>query len=177
MGILTTIIGVFALGLWIYSVQCKERSKFLKVQIFANIVYALEYLFLGAYAAVFMNLSSTIRSKVYYDNKQKNKDNNLFQLIIFIVIIVLITIITYENYLTILVMIIAILYTYASWQKNEVVTRYIFTFGAIAFMYYNSSVRAYFFVIGNLIELVSGIIALVRFDLKIKGRNKEKSLK
>ena len=174
MEIVTTLIGAFALGLWVYSIQCKERSKFLKIQIFANIVYALEYLLLGAYSAVVMNLSSTIRSKVYYDNKTKNKDNNLFQLIIFIVIIVLATIITDENYLTILVMTIAILYTYASWQKSEVITRYIFTFGAIAFMYYNASVGAYFFVVGNLIELVSGIIAIVRFDLKVKRKEKSK---
>lgn len=171
MGIMSTIIGAIALIVWIASVQCKEREKFLKLQIFANLLYALEYVLLGAFSAVIMNLSSTIRSKIYYNNKLKGKENSLFELLIFIVIILVSAYFTYENYLTILVTCIAIIYTYASWQKKEVVTRYVFTFGAIAFLYYNFKVGAYFFVIGNFVELVSGVVAIARHDLKLVKKN------
>lgn len=172
--VLPTIVGIIALIAWVSSIQCKDRSKFLKLQIFSNLIYALEYVLLGAFSAVIINLSSTVRSKIYYDNKLKGRDNNIWELIIFIGIIIISAYFTYNNYLTILVTFIAICYAYASWQRKEVITRYIFTFGAIPFMYYNFSVGAYFFVIGNIVELVSGIIAIARYDLKLSN-DKSKS--
>ena len=173
MNVGTIIVGILALLTWIISLQCKRRSKFLKLQVLANSFYALEYLLLGAYSGAVMNLISVVRCRIYYDNEKSKKDNTKFQLIIFIIITVLFGIITYVDYLSILITMIALCYTISSWQKRGEITRYVYTFGAIALLYYNMNVGAYFFVFGNIVELISGVIAIARIDLKTT-KNKKK---
>lgn len=124
-----------------------------------------------------MNLISVARCRIYYDNEIAKKDNSLLELIIFIVVTVIFGVITYVDYLSIVITTIALCYTISSWQKKGVITRYVYTFGAVALMYYNMNVGAYFFVIGNIVELISGVIAIARIDLKLKGKTSVSNIK
>lgn len=165
------ILGGIALVCWVLSIQMKKKDKILKMQILANLFYAGQYFLLGAFSAVSMNLVSTIRSVLYAENETKGKENSNFSFIIFINVILLLGILTYDSLLSLLPIFITLLYTYATWQKNTKVIRITFLLAAFIWIFYNSMVGAYAPLIGNVIEIISGIVSIIRFDLK-KESNK-----
>ena len=52
---------------------------------------------------------------------------------------------------------------YSIWQSNLNITRYIFIIAAIILTYYNFKVRAFVLVLGNILDIISGIISIIRF--------------
>lgn len=164
MLVISNIIGTIALILWTSSVQVNKKSTLIRLQLLANIFYAIQYFLIGANTAAWMNIVSTIRYYMYNKNEEKNKQNSYSLLFVFIGIILIISILTYTNILSLIPSIITIGYTYATWQKNTKVIRFIFLFAAVIWIFYNAYVGAYVSIIGNVMELLSGFIAIYRFD-------------
>lgn len=176
MKIYVQIFGVFALVFWCISIQMNKRKKVLILQTLANIFYSAQYFFLGAVSTAGMNLISTIRTLIFYRNDKKKKTNSIFSLMLFITLILTIwcidIILNGFKYYEIIPVFITIAYTYATWQQNLHVLRYIFLVCAFLWIGFNLKVGAYVLVIGNVLEIISGITAISRFDIKKKNRKK-----
>ena len=166
--VISNIIGFVALSFWIYSIQLYENNKILKFQLLANLFYAIQYFLIGAITAGIMNIISTIRYYIFYKNAQKGKENSKILLIIFILTIIIAGLITYQSLIDLIPFGITIIYTYMTWQKNTKIIRYIFTIVAFIWVYYNTTVQAYASSIGNIMEIISGGIAIYRFDSQKK---------
>ncbi|MFR2535052.1 MAG: YgjV family protein [Clostridia bacterium] len=162
------IVGIVALLVWSLSIQSKQKKKILQAQIVANILYAIQYILIGVIVAGSMNMVSAFRCYFFYKEEEKKQKISAFWLFLFITIILILAVITCKDLFSLIPIMITILYTYATWQKNTKVIRIIFLVAACIWVYYNVSVGAYVAVIGNIMEIVSSIVSMCRFDKKIK---------
>ena len=165
---LEQLMGTIALSCWAASIQSKEKKSIMKLQVAANLFYAIQYYMLGAYSAASMNVVSTIRSIMFARNEINKKNNTKLSLFMFVIAIVILGILTCNKIISIIPIIIALAYTYATWQKNTKVLRITFLVAAIVWFFYNSIVGAYAPLVGNVIEIISGIVAISRFDINQK---------
>lgn len=161
--IISNIVGLIALTFWVGSIQAKNKNKIMIIQLIANVFYAAQYILIGALSAGIMNIVSCIRYYVYYKNEEKGKNNSIALLLLFVTIIILLAVLTVKNYIDLIPIIISIWYTYITWQKNTKIMRYGFIAAAIVWIYYNLQVHAYAPFIGNILEIISGTIAVARF--------------
>ena len=163
MYITAQILGGFALLCWVMSIFLKEKKDILLTQIVANLIYSVEYSLLNVFQVASMNFCSFIRLLIYYLYEKKNKQVSKFILIIFICIIIIIGLVTYNNLFTFIPTLIAILYAYSFWQSNLLVARIIYIGCAFVWIYYNSIVGAHIGVIGNILEIIAGTIAIISY--------------
>lgn len=175
MNYLAQIIGIFALLTWIFSIQLNQKHNVLKMQVIANILYGLQYILLGVFTAGGLNFLSAIRC--FWYSKKQDETPSLFSLCFFLFLIIVVGVITFRGILSLIPVVITMLYAYISWQKNLTVFRIIFIGCAVSWLFYNITVGAYVSFVGNIIEIISGSISIIRFDiLKNKYQRNDKCI-
>lgn len=163
MVILAQVLASFAILFWVISILLKNKKNILLMQVIANGIYGIEYLLLGAFSAASMNFLSFLRLLVYYFYALLNIKMPKWILFVFITLVLLLGIITYDGLISLLPIIITVLYTYAFWQNNLNVARIIYIVAAIIWIYYNYEVGAYVGIIGNVLEIITGLISLIKY--------------
>lgn len=163
MVILAQVLALFAILFWVISILLKNKKNILLMQVIANGIYGIEYLLLGAFSAASMNFLSFLRLLVYYFYALLNIKMPKWILFVFITLVLLFGIITYDGLISLLPIIITVLYTYAFWQNNLNVARIIYIVAAIIWIYYNYEVGAYVGIIGNALEITTGLISLIKY--------------
>lgn len=163
MVILAQVLASFAILFWVISILLKNKKNILLMQVIANGIYGIEYLLLGAFSAASMNFLSFLRLLVYYFYTLLNIKISKWILFVFIALVLLFGIITYDGLISLLPIIITVLYTYAFWQNNLNVARIIYIVAAIIWIYYNYEVGAYVGIIGNALEITTGLISLIKY--------------
>lgn len=166
MKYLIQTIGIVAFILFVYSLQKKDKKEILFYQLLANILYAIQYISLGAYIAGILNVVTVTRCFIYYKYEKDKKEIPLFILITYILIIILVSIFTVDSYISILPSIINIIYILSTWQKDTKVLRLSFIVAAILWIYYNLTVGAYTAIIGNIFEIISVSYACIKLNRK-----------
>lgn len=163
MVVLAQVLALFAILFWVISILLKNKKNILLMQVIANGIYGIEYLLLGAFSAASMNFLSFLRLLVYYFYALLNIKMPKWILFVFIALVLLFGIITYDGLISLLPIIITVLYTYAFWQNNLNVARIIYIVAAIIWIYYNYEVGAYVGIIGNALEITTGLISLIKY--------------
>lgn len=163
MVVLAQVLALFAILFWVISILLKNKKNILLMQVIANGIYGIEYLLLGAFSAASMNFLSFLRLLVYYFYALLNIKMPKWILFVFIALVLLFGIITYDGLISLLPIIITVLYTYAFWQNNLNVARIIYIVAAIIWIYYNYEVGAYVGIIGNILEIITGLISLIKY--------------
>ena len=82
--IIAQIIGILALIILMLSFQKNEKKLLLKYQTTSSFLYAIQYIFLGAYTGSLMNLTCMVRNFIF--NKYNNKKVPIYWLIIIIIL-------------------------------------------------------------------------------------------
>jgi len=162
MNIMAQIFGTIAVMLMFLSYQKKSKKGFLKVQIFSNIFFGLQYFVLNAISALSSNIISAIRTIIFYKYEKSEKRIPISFLIIFEIIIILLGIYSYNGLYSIIPVFIAGLYTYGTWQEKINTTYIIGIIASILWIYYNSLVGAYVAIIGSVIELIGSALGLIK---------------
>lgn len=127
--------GICGFILYIISMQQKNKPQILVFQIFAFLLYTIQYFVLELYSGMCVFLLNTVKSIVFYVNKKNNNQNLI--LIIFIVFTILLgtlTIKTYYDFIPIIANILSIIFT---WQKGIGVLRYGQIITCILWIIYN----------------------------------------
>lgn len=150
MVILAQVLASLAILFLVISILLKNKKNILLMQVIANGIYGIEYLLLGAFSAASMNFLSFLRLLKWI-------------LFVFITLVLLFGIITYDGLISLLPIIITVLYTYAFWQNNLNVARIIYIVAAIIWIYYNYEVGTYVGIIGNALEITTGLISLIKY--------------
>lgn len=159
-------LGGIALIFWALSIQNKSKKKILRLQNIANAFYGIEYVFLGAYSAVGMSIVSVIRGIIFYSNEKNKKENSKILVIVISIVIIILGILTYNQWYSVIPIIITLIYTISTYQKNTRMIRIGYLIAAIGWIFYNYIVGAYVPMVGNIIEIISASIAIVKFDIK-----------
>ena len=163
MIIVANLFGTIAVIIWALSIQNKEKEKILIFQTIANIFYTIQYFILKSTTASLLCLISAIRCIVFSKEETKNNKISNKTFAFFLIIALIIGILTFKNILDIIPITCTVLYMYSLLQNNIKITRYIFIIAAIFLMYYNYQVVAYIAIIGNIMDIVSAIISIIRF--------------
>lgn len=160
------ILGGISLIIWVISLQLTQKYKMLFLQLISNILYGIQYAMLGLLSAASMNLVSTVRCYIFGQNSRKNKETPLFLLVLFVMIIIFLAILNCKTLLDTVPIIAALLFTVSSWQKSTRVICIFCLLAAICLSIYNFIVGAYINLGGNLFEISSAIIAIIRSYLR-----------
>ena len=161
MRIVGHILGVIALSFFVMSIQQKEKKKLLNYQLISNVLYGVQYCFLNIYSAGIMNLISIFRCILF--NRYENEKKYLyfsFSILLFTILISALFIV--KSPLDIIPILITLLYTISTLQKNMNIVRYVFISCAFLWLFYNFKVCALAAFIGNIIEISSGVISIIR---------------
>lgn len=178
INILAEILGFIALALISFSYQKKVKSKFLLLQILANVFYGLQYLVLGAYSAVCMDIISLVRTNTFYSYEEEGKKVPLTVLVLIEIGIALIGVFTFNGKLYSLTpVIIGMVYSIAMWQKDLRITYFTAALTCLAWIYYNFTIGAYVATLASLIELFASVIGFLKITFKNNSRSIEEAEK
>ena len=161
--IIAQIIGIIALIVFMISFQKNTKEKLLKYQMVSSFLYAIQYLFLGAYTGCLMNFTCMVRNYIF--NRYKNKVP-IYYLIIVILIMIFLSMLTYSGLISLLPMIAVVLYSCALWYGNLKIVRITDIISCLLFIIYNIKVLAITGLIATFIEMLATIIAIYKFDIK-----------
>ena len=159
------IIGGLAILAITSSVHFKKKNHMMAMQSLAHLLFAIQYIVLDAFSAAYMDTISIIRNLIFY---KFDETKTRIPIILPTIICIVIGIVGYFNYnglITLIPVIISMAYAISAAFKNPKVYKYTFGVCILGWMYYNFHYGAYVCVIGNIIELVSTMAALIR-DLK-----------
>ena len=158
-----------AILVWNMSIQNKEKEKILYFQFLSNMLYGMSYFLLKIPIAAIMDTLGGLRCFVFFYKTKKHQDISLSWLFIFCILIIILGIINYNGIISLIPILISIFYAISSWSKDATWIRIIFLLAAFLWVYYNIVVGAYVAVLGNILEIISGIVSLYRFN---KPKNK-----
>lgn len=157
------LFGIIALLILIMSFQKNKKDTLLKYQIFSSLLFALQYLFLNAISGCLMNLMTVVRNLIY----KKFKDKIPIVYLIFIIIcMIILSLIFYKGIISLFPTLAVILYSIALWQTNLTITRVTEVISCLLFIIYNVQVLAISGLLSTIIEMLSVIIAIYKFDIK-----------
>ena len=193
--IMAQIFALAGLGSNIASVQCKRRIWVLLFQISANVLYAVQYVFLDAWPAFVVSIVSALECVVvyYYANRALTKaaekvaaksDSNVgratnstakMPLPILILIMALTTVfglMDYTDVLSLVPVAVTIAYSWAVWQPNLRIFRIIAALIPVGWFIYNMHVGAWVSMCTAVVEFCSALAAIVRIDIMGKSVTK-----
>ena len=163
MLILYYLVSILSVFLYVASVQYKNKKDILLVQVFASFCYLIVYIIKGAWSGVFVEVLEEMKSIIFMKYAKEDKKIPFVILIIFIFLLVLVSIIFFDGIFSLLPLFINIILFVSSYFKNPKYMRITMLICGALCGIYNISIGAYIIVIGNILEIVSASISLIRF--------------
>ena len=163
MFITAQIIGLLGIIALIHSFKENNKSFLLKYQTLSNLLFAIQYIFLGAYSGCYVSITCTIRNLIF--SKHENKTPKIY-LILVILSMLILTKLSYKGPISFLPCIGSILFSICLSGKNLTLTRISEAIASILYILYNIKVLAITGIIFNTIELISSLVAIYKHDLK-----------
>lgn len=160
------VISIISIFLFIISVQFKEKKNILLTQCFAAMTYFIVYLIVGAYSGCVIEVIEQVKDIVFYYFEKNNKTIPLILLILFVSLLIMASIVTYDGIYSLLPLIINLSYFISSYFKNPKHIRIVMLICGFIWATYNFLVGAYIIIIGNVLEIVSASISLIRYKEK-----------
>lgn len=142
----------------IISFWCKDRKKILKVQTVSSILYSIQYLLLGGYSGLGVNILGTIRSVVFANKKESSKKF----LIIFIIAYAAVGILTWDSLISLFPIIASLVYVIATYNDNPQYIRIGCIIASVFWIIYNFSIMAYVGCVTESILMISNILAVAK---------------
>lgn len=171
MEIIAQIVGLLAVATFLLSYQQKRRPQIILFNLVSRILYILQYLLLGAFTGAVFDILAAVVS-IFAGKKHTNFINNNLKLIVIlsnsvIVVVGIIIAFTNKNFLDFFALGGVLLEINALWLTKEKAIRLVSLCSAPFWFTYNFLSRAYGSAIGNVLTIVSIVIALIRYkDLK-----------
>ena len=164
MEIIIQLIGVLGIIASIISFQCKKHKSILLFRTLNEAIFALQYLLLGAYTGMTMNLIGCVRNTIFSKQVQKGKKTYV-PTIVFCVLFSILGLFTWQGLKSILIIIAKILSTIAYGNKNTTVVRTILFITCTSWLIYNYCVFSIAGVLCEAFTLISLIIGVIRLDI------------
>lgn len=166
MKIIANIFGILATIVFISSYQLKTRKNIIICSVISRLLYVLQYVFLGAYAGIALDLIAGIIS-VVAQKKDTKVIKKYFPLVVALcyISIIIVGALTYNNLFTIFAILGVIFEITAFWFSSEFKIRVLSLLGAPCWCAYNLKCLAYGSAIGNVITFISIIVAILRYHV------------
>lgn len=159
------VLGVLAVVTFLLSFQLRTRKNIIAVNLTSRLLYILQYILLGAFEGAALDLMGLFSSLIA-GHKEKKLVARYFKTILIVINILLIAVglILYENIFSLFAILGIMLEVTALWLTKEKNIRIISLLAAPFWLAYNLANAAYGSVVGNVLVIVSIIIAMLRLD-------------
>ena len=157
------IVSVASIFLYIMSVQFKKKEHILIVQIFASLCYLIVYVYKSAWSGVSIEILEELKDIVFIRTEKKGKKIPFLYLAIFIGMLFVFSAIFYDGIFSLLPLVINILLFVSTYFKNPKYIRWVMLLCGALWGVYNFYLGAYIILIGNVLEVVSAVISIIRF--------------
>lgn len=161
--IIYIVISVLSIFLYVISVQFKKKKHILLSQIGASLCYLIVYVIKGAWSGAAIEVLEELKDISFIQIEKKKKKIPFLVLFVFLSLLVAVSIIFYDGPFSLLPLIINVLLFTSTYFKNPKYIRWTMLFSGILWSIYNLSLGAYIILIGNVLEVISAIISLIRF--------------
>ena len=168
------IVGIVAVVTFLSSYQLKTRKNIVIVNAFANMLYVLQYIMLGAYEGAIVDCLSAASSVIASNKYKRFIARNTKLIVIFINLLILLAgVITYKNIFSLFAIAGALLQTDALWITNEKKIRLVSFLGAPFWLVYNFVSHSYGPTVGSAMSMISIGLAIYRYDIRPKREEGE----
>ena len=158
-------IGFAGMGVAIFSFQCKNYQKLVLCSIIKELIFALQYVFLGSYTGTATNLASCFTNSVYRYQNKRNKSTLIFQ-ILFSFLFIAIGILTWHGPLSLLVIAAKVISTVANGINKAKIIRFANLIIMPMWLIHDIAVLSVAGIICDVLTIGSIIIAILRHDIK-----------
>ena len=156
------IVGILAIITITASVHFKKKNHMMMMQSLAHLLYSIQYIILGAYSAAYMDAVAIVRNLIYYKYDETKNQIPIVLPIVICTITIIIGYINYDGIISLIPIVIALAYTISATFKDPKVYKYTFGICALGWLYYNFKCGAYVCLIGNFMEFISTLIAIIK---------------
>lgn len=174
MEFLAQIVGLFAVLLFLLSYQQKDRKNIITMNAISRVLYIIQYIMLGAFEGAVLDVAGTVASVLAQKKDSPFIKKHLKMVIAFVnIAIVAVGLCLYENIFSLLPIFGVLFHTGAFWISNEKTVRRLSLLGSPFWLAYNLISKAYGSSIGDILSMISIIIAMFRYDFRKKASGKE----
>lgn len=170
--VLSQVCVSIAMGTLGASYFVKKRNIILILNVICSLFFSLSYLFLGAYAACFINAFGIVRIAWFYFDDKKEKTDYV-SLIVICVCLFAGGIWTYRLWPDALVIVQGLIFTYSLWQKNVSVYLWIAPISNSLYVVYNIAYRS---LLGSIFQIVLFILSVIALIRLIMNKNKKNEI-
>ena len=172
MIIFAQIIGILAVITFLLSYQQEKRKNIIMWNVTSRILYILQYLILGAFEGVVLDVLGSVSSVVAQKKDSKIIKKNLKFFIISINLLILIAgLFLYKNIFSLFPIVGVILHTSAFWITEEKSIRRVSFIGSPFWLVYNLANLAYGSAMGDILSMISIGTAIYRYDIRGKSNS------
>lgn len=162
--IIIQLIGFLALGCSLLSFQFKKHNRILLFRTASELIFALQYILLGAWTAAIMDGISVVRNMLYTSLVKKNRSTTPV-IVVFSIFVVATGLIALDGIISLLPIISKLLTTVSYGMKKEKWLRFITLPSCIFWIIYNGFVGSWAGILADSLTLVSLLIAIYKFDI------------
>lgn len=166
MKLIPQIIGLLAVATFLLSYQQKKRSNIIFLNVVSRCLYILQYLLLGAFAGAALDIlgavSSVVASKKHTPFIKRHTKGVILLMNTGIIVIGGTIALINRSWIDVFSIIGVLLHTSAFWLSDEKIIRRVSLLGSPFWFAYNFLSHAYGSAIGDVLTIVSILIAMVR---------------
>lgn len=158
-------IGFLGLALSIAAFQFKKHRGIVLCKMASELVFAIQYIFLGAWTAAILDGISIIRNSLYTSFVKKGR-STMPVIVGFCLFVVATGIATFDGWLSLLPIGAKLLTTVSYGMKNERLLRFITLPSCVMWSIYNLYVGSLGGALGDTLTMISLLIGIYKFDIK-----------
>ena len=148
----------------------KKKSIYLFLQLIVNLLYGTQYLLLGQLAGTVSNGVSSIKYIFFIHKENIKKENTKTELLVFLGLSVILGVLAIDSWFSVIPIVTSLLFTYAIWQKNEIVLRAIVIFCNILWVVFNICAGAYVSALYSFAEMVFAASTMIKLIKMRRGK-------
>lgn len=165
MDFLIHLIGFVGLATSILAFQFKKHRGIVLCKMSSELIFALQYVLLGAWTAAVLDGISVIRNTLYTAFVKRGRSTAPI-IIGFGLFVVITGVVTFDGWLSLLPIAAKLLTTISYGMKNEKLLRFITLPSCIMWSIYNLQVGSLGGALGDAMTLISLLIGIYKFDIK-----------
>jgi hypothetical protein len=157
------VVGIFGLAVLLLIFQFNDRRIILRLQALSGLIWALQYILLGAYTGAVMNFLMSVRNYLFEKYGHKT-----YVFWVSLAAIVGSGLMTWADWSSVLPTVASVIATVAVWQKRPRRIRFMMLVVPPLWFAYNVIHGSYPGMIGDTITFCSLLIGIYRFDIRKK---------
>ena len=166
MDFIIQLIGFVGLFMSILAFQFKKHGRIVLCKMSSEFIFAIQYIFLGAWTGAVLEFLSVFRNALFLRLVKKNRSTTPV-IVVFGLFVLITGFASYSSPLSLLPIGAKLLTTVSYGMKNEKWLRIITLPSCVLWIIYNLYVGSVAGAIGDSIALISLLIAMYKFDLKL----------